>query len=194
MPYLTLRWTFWSALLLYAALVTVGLSRFFVPSYETVPLKGIARSPATTEYTTSGRPATLDELLALEREGQSAVFAERTGIGRRGWFVAAVGHDGDFPISSVTHLAPLDAYLVRTQDGFLALAGRDSDRGNAIRWDADRGYFHEPRRGTTYLLTGQCRSGPCFADLGRYAVDLDGDKVLVDVRNRVIRSRVEPWG
>jgi hypothetical protein len=187
MQTLTLRWALWSILLALCVLVNVGLSRFFVPPYETIPLKSVARYPPIVEEVTYGHVGRMAMSSALMDAEPPAVLL-KTDVGRRGLTRAVAGMVSDFPALSVTHLPSIEVYLVRTTDGFVALWGRDSDWRYETFWDPRLRRFVEPRRGTAFTMTGECWTGPCFHDLGRYAVEVDDERVVIDLGARLVHK------
>lgn len=184
MPYLTLRWALWGAVFAYAALGMVGLSRFMLPPFESIPLASIARSPSVVEVASDQGRITV----AAESADRTGIYQERR-AGRQGLSRAVAGTVGDFPAGSVTYLSNIGVYLVHSSEGFVALWNRDSDRGYAVRWDPQSRLFVEPREGMRFSSTGRCDSGPCFHDLGRYAVETVDNTVVVDLQARYLRPR-----
>ena len=189
MQTLVLRWTLWGSILAYTALGLVGLSQFLTPPFESVPLASITRSPPVTEYRRAHRPFINAEYLPLDREAQAVVYREKPWIGRRGWFVAEAGNVDEFPTPSVTYLSQINVYLVRTQAGFTALWGRESGWERRIKWVATPGFFMDTLQSHIYTLTGRCLTGPCFDDIGQYAVKIDGNEVTIDVHTRRVQAR-----
>ena len=121
---------------------------------------------------------------AFEAASPVADYRQKT-AGRRGLAHAVAGRVSDFPVPSVTYLSNIEVYLVRTSTGFVALWSRDHDQEYRTAWTPERGVFLEPRRGAAYTMTGRCLHGPCSYDLGRYATDVDGDLVVIDLRVRL---------
>jgi len=186
MHHLAYRWTIWSSVLLLSALLTVGSLCFLMPPEASIPLISVARSPSLREVAGLRDPVPVAELADLVDPTRPAVYREMI-AGRRDVTRAVAGHVAAFPVPSLTYLSNVDVYLVRTTAGFSALWSRDPDRRYRTRWDASRQRFVEPNEGVIFSLTGRCLSGPCFGDLGRYTVEVDGDTVLVDLRVRVIQ-------
>lgn len=111
---------------------------------------------------------------------------QRKTVTQGGYAIAVAGSESNFPVPSVTYLPEIDVYLVRTLAGYGAFYGRESRYGRPITWDASRSRFHDSREASQFTMLGRCMFGPCFGDLSRYAVRIQGDKVLIDLGTRYI--------
>lgn len=184
----SLRWSFWFTVLLFVCLTTGGTWRFLGPPASKVPLESLTRTPPHTEEIPDSDPMRLASRAESLRPLGPIPFQRKT-VGRVGFATAVAGSEHEFPEPSVTYLPDIQVYVVRTRTGFGAFVGRDEhwlDR--PIEWDPRLSQFEEPRRGYGFTMFGSCLYGPCFYDLSRYAVRVEGGKVLIDLGTRYVDS------
>ncbi len=89
--------------------------------------------------------------------------------------------------------APLGMWLVRDEfDDVLALFSRDPHLGCSVDFDVLGGSlpegpgFRGPCTGSAFLLDGSRVFGPAPRDLDRFATELDGDIVRIDVTQAIL--------
>jgi cytochrome b6-f complex iron-sulfur subunit len=89
-------------------------------------------------------------------------------------------------------------YLVHIPPGLLALYWKCKHLGCTVPWKPDEefqgevGVFHCPCHGSIYLRTGQNVAGPAPAPLDLMAIEVAGQKIIVDTGKITTRTRYEP--
>lgn len=90
------------------------------------------------------------------------------------------GKISEFPAGSVTYFREGRFYLVRLQDGFLALYRRCTHLGCVAPWNEVEGVFNCPCHSAVFTRQGTVISGPAPRPLDLFPVDIRGDEIYVD--------------
>jgi cytochrome b6-f complex iron-sulfur subunit len=108
------------------------------------------------------------------------------------------GAPEDYRVGDVRYFAEGKFYLVRLDEGFLALSQKCPHLGCTVPWKADleehgtRGLFKCPCHSSTYLPNGQIVAGPAKRPMDTMAIRLQGGKLLVDTAAITRRERWSP--
>jgi len=104
----------------------------------------------------------------------------------------------DYPEGSVTVVREGKFYLSHVPDGMLALYWKCAHLGCTVPWkeneefEGNKGIFRCPCHGSIYLRTGQNVAGPAPRPLDVMAIELEGNKIIVDTKRITKRVRYEP--
>ena len=106
----------------------------------------------------------------------------------------ACGRIEDFAVGSVTHFEPGQFFLVRREEGFLALSHWCTHMNGVLRWRPEHWSFYCPFHAATYdrkgLFTGHQKGYP---PLRLHPVEIGADgAVLVDTDRLIQRRDFEP--
>jgi hypothetical protein len=105
----------------------------------------------------------------------------------------SAGQVTDFPVPSVTYLANLNVFLVRTSAGFTALVDEDLHLLHRTAWNTEWQRFISPSHGEMYTWLGRCMQGPCPRGLDRFAVSTNGNIVAIDISVRLMQPLESRW-
>lgn len=121
-----------------------------------------------------------------------ASFWPRKVAGFGGKVVA--GKVNDFKVGSVTKVAEGKFYLVRLEEGFLALYWKCTHLGCTVPWSPpeDPGKFHCPCHSSIFDITGQKLAGPAPRSMDLMAVEIVDGKVVVDTGKIIQRLDYDP--
>ena len=152
--------------------------------------------------------ATRRRLLAWSGWGTIALVGLQAAVAGLAYFwprrVAPVGirvtagAPEDYRVGDVRYFAEGKFYLVRLDEGFLALSQKCPHLGCTVPWKADleehgtRGLFKCPCHSSTYLPNGQIVAGPAKRPMDTMAIRLQGGKLLVDTAAITRRERWSP--
>src|SRR5206468_8686132 len=108
---------------------------------------------------------------------------------RRGKVVA--GRIDEFPLGSVTRIAPAQCYLVHLTDGFLALSQVCTHMQFTIMYQPEHYRFFCPRHRYRFGRTGAClprggRSG--VPPLHTYPIEFVDDQIVIDTDTSIARA------
>lgn len=98
----------------------------------------------------------------------------------------------EFAINSVNRILTGRFYVVRTEDGLLALWQRCPHLGCAVPWDEKEGLFHCPCHGSLFNEVGEVIGGPSPRPLDRFPVTIRSGEVWVDTGEPMERQRFDP--
>jgi cytochrome b6-f complex iron-sulfur subunit len=101
------------------------------------------------------------------------------------------GKVDEFPIGSVNRVLSGRFYLVRNQDGFLALWQRCTHLGCTIPWDEAEDQFHCPCHGSLFNVVGEVTGGPAPRPMDFFPVIIRSGEVWVDTSQPTERSRYD---
>ncbi|HEX2036759.1 MAG TPA: ubiquinol-cytochrome c reductase iron-sulfur subunit [Chloroflexota bacterium] len=115
--------------------------------------------------------------------------------------VVRAGSPNDYQVGDVRYFVDGRFYLVRLQEGFLALLQKCPHLGCTVPWRPDltwttedgqvvTGIFECPCHGSTYLRDGQVVKGPAPRSMDQMPVRLEDGILLVDTA--VIRKSIPP--
>jgi cytochrome b6-f complex iron-sulfur subunit len=138
-------------------------------------------------------------VLALQATIAFIFFFWPRKLGTFGSIVAA-GAPGDYQVNDVKYFVDGKFYLVRLQEGFMALYQKCVHLGCTVPWRPEfewpyegqviRGLFRCPCHGSTYLRNGQIIFGPAPRPLDYMQISLQDGRLLVNTG--AIRKR-EQW-
>jgi cytochrome b6-f complex iron-sulfur subunit len=101
------------------------------------------------------------------------------------------GRVAEFAIGSVNRVLAGRFYLVRTEDGLLALWQRCTHLGCSVPWVEEEGQFHCPCHGSLYNRMGEVIGGPAPRPLDIFPITIRGGEVWVDTGKPIQRSHFE---
>ncbi len=127
--------------------------------------------------------------------GQAAValvnfIKPRTSGGFGGQVVA--GKLAEFAVNSVNRISAGRFYLVRDENGVLALWQKCTHLGCAVPWVEAEGQFHCPCHGSLYNRHGEVTGGPAPRPLDRFPVSINNGDVVVDTSKPIERTKFDP--
>lgn len=102
------------------------------------------------------------------------------------------GKVDEFPIGSVNRILSGRFYLVRNEDGFLALWQRCTHLGCAIPWVETENQFHCPCHGSLFNTVGEVTGGPAPRPMDYFPVIVRSGEVWVDTSKPTERSQYNP--
>ncbi|RME75614.1 MAG: Rieske (2Fe-2S) protein [Chloroflexi bacterium] len=102
------------------------------------------------------------------------------------------GRVDDFEIGSVSYFRQSRFYLIRLEDGFLALYRKCTHLGCVVPWDENAGNFNCPCHSSLFNQVGEVLSGPAPRPLDLFPVEIRGDEVYVDTGVVIQRDRFDP--
>lgn len=137
--------------------------------------------------------AWLSSLLVLA--GQSLLtllnFIKPVSTGGFGGMVYA-GKVEEFGINSVNRVLSGRFYLVRNEEGLLALWQRCTHLGCAVPWEEEKAQFHCPCHGSLFNELGEVVGGPAPRPLDIFPVTVRQGEVWVDTSQPIERSQYDP--
>ncbi len=98
----------------------------------------------------------------------------------------------EFPVGAITHVLAGRFYILRREDGLLAMWHRCTHLGCAVPWVDDEDRFHCPCHGSIYSKVGEVISGPAPRPLDLFPVTVKDGEVWVDTGNPIQRDRFDP--
>ena len=130
----------------------------------------------------------LGALALLEVGGASLMFMKPRKLeGEFGGLVEA-GPVDSFPLGSVVEYPDGRFFLIRSAEGgFLAVYRRCTHLGCTVSWEPDQNQFFCPCHASSFDMVGDVENPPAPRALDTFAVELDGEQVIVDtsrVQNR----------
>ncbi|OGV72920.1 MAG: hypothetical protein A3K19_20845 [Lentisphaerae bacterium RIFOXYB12_FULL_65_16] len=132
-------------------------------------------------------------LLALIGQSVAAMFhyiRPRATIGFGGKVLA--GRVEEFAVGRVNRVLAGQFYIVRGEDGFLALWQKCTHLGCAIPWVEEEDLFHCPCHGSTFNRNGEVLSGPAPCPMDTFPVKISNGEVWVDTSRPSQRRRYDP--
>ena len=102
------------------------------------------------------------------------------------------GKVDEFPIGSVTHILSGRFYLVRLEEGFLALWQKCTHLGCAVPYSDEEGQFHCPCHGSLFDNVGVVTGGPAPRPMDYFPVIVKSGEVWVDTSKPTERYAFEP--
>ena len=97
----------------------------------------------------------------------------------------------EFAIHSVNHIMAGRFYVVRTEDGVLALWQKCTHLGCAVPWVEEENQFHCPCHGSLFNEVGEVIGGPAPRPLDIFPVTIKGGEVWVDTSKPSERSHFD---
>lgn len=102
------------------------------------------------------------------------------------------GKVDEFPVGSVNRVLAGRFYLVRTEQGFLALWQKCTHLGCSVPWVEEEGKFHCPCHGSLFNSVGEVIGGPAPRPMDTFPVIIKDGEVWVDTGKPTQRSRFDP--
>lgn len=124
-------------------------------------------------------------ILALVR------FIKPVSTGGFGGMVYA-GKVNEFEIGGVYRIMAGRFYIVRNEDGFLAMWQRCPHLGCAVPYAVDEGHFHCPCHGSLFDLVGEVDGGPAPRPLDLFPITIQNGEVWVDTSQPIERTHFDP--
>ena len=135
----------------------------------------------------------LAALAALEAAGVTFLYLQSQAATTEFVGVVQAGVLDDFPPGSVTEFTGSGFYLIRAHDGgFLALCRRCPHLGCIVNWEHNANAFYCPCHASHFDSLGNFQNPPVSRALDRFAVEIDGDEVLVDTSRLTRRQQFDP--
>jgi cytochrome b6-f complex iron-sulfur subunit len=110
----------------------------------------------------------------------------------------SVGAPSDFKVGDVKYFVDGKFYLVRLDEGFMALYQKCPHVGCTVPWRPDftfegtQGWFRCPCHGSTYNRTGQIVFGPAPRPMDYMKITNEGGKLSVDTGSIKRRDKWDP--
>lgn len=98
----------------------------------------------------------------------------------------------EFTINTVNRISAGRFFLVRGENGLLALWQRCTHLGCAVPWVEAEGQFHCPCHGSVYDRNGEVTGGPAPRPLDTFPVAVKDGEIWVDTSKPIERSKFDP--
>lgn len=98
----------------------------------------------------------------------------------------------EFAINSVNRVLKGRFYIVRTEDGLLALWQKCTHLGCAVPWVEAENQFHCPCHGSLFNRVGEVIGGPAPRPLDIFPITIKSGEVWVDTSKPIQRTRFDP--
>lgn len=102
------------------------------------------------------------------------------------------GQIDEFEIGSLNHILAGRFYVLRTEDGLLALWHRCTHLGCTVPWKEDEEQFHCPCHGSLFNKVGEVTGGPAPRPLDIFPVTVSNREIWVDTGSPMQRTRFDP--
>lgn len=127
--------------------------------------------------------------------GQSVVailnYLKPVATGGFGGLVYA-GKVEEFAINSVNRILAGRFFIVRTEEGLLALWQKCTHLGCAVPWVEEEKQFHCPCHGSLFNEKGEVIGGPAPRPLDTFPITIKSGEVWVDTGKPTERSKFDP--
>ena len=129
-------------------------------------------------------------LLAFTVQAGSALIGFLTPELEPGAFGTKVraGEVNEFEVGSVNFFRQGRFFLVRLDEGFLALYRKCPHLGCAVPWDESLGKFNCPCHSSLFNTKGEVLSGPAPRPMDYFPVEVKGGEVFVDTGRLMTRQ------
>jgi cytochrome b6-f complex iron-sulfur subunit len=111
------------------------------------------------------------------------VAPDRGGAGAR----VSCGRAEDYKPGEVRLIPEVHLYVIRRDEGFLALSQRCTHLGCLVPWDEERRAFHCPCHGGGFDEKGLVTAGPPPRPLDVVALEIDNGELIADTGNTKTR-------
>lgn len=98
------------------------------------------------------------------------------------------GRVDEFQVGSVSFVRTGRFFLVRLDEGFLALSQTCTHLGCSVPWVAEEGQFKCPCHGSVFTTVGEVVGGPAPRPLDTFPVEIVSGEVFVDTGQRTQRA------
>ena len=102
------------------------------------------------------------------------------------------GGVNDFEVGSVSYFRESRFYLVRLEEGFLALYRKCPHLGCVVPWIEEDGIFNCPCHSSLFTKVGDLISGPAPRPMDMFPVEIREGEVYVDTGQVIERSEFDP--
>jgi len=133
-------------------------------------------------------------IIALLGQAGAGLLKFMTPILEEGAFGTEVraGRVNEFEVGSVSYFRESRFYLIRLEEGFLALYRKCTHLGCVVPWEEENGAFNCPCHSTFFTVEGVVKSGPAPRPLDMFQIEIRGDEIFVDTGNLQTRQEFEP--
>lgn len=110
----------------------------------------------------------------------------------------SVGNPADYKVGDVKYIVDGKFYLVRLQEGFMALYQKCPHLGCTVPWKPEfelqghHGLFRCPCHGSTYLPNGQIIFGPAPRPMDYMAISVESGRLVVNTGSIKKRENWDP--
>jgi cytochrome b6-f complex iron-sulfur subunit len=101
------------------------------------------------------------------------------------------GNVNEFAVGSVAYFREARFYLVRLDEGYLALYRKCTHLSCVVPWVEAEGRFNCPCHSSIFNRQGEVLSGPAPRPLDFFPVEVEGDDLYVDTGTIIQRARFE---
>jgi cytochrome b6-f complex iron-sulfur subunit len=102
------------------------------------------------------------------------------------------GKVNEFEVGSVSRILAGRFYVVRVEEGFLAMWQRCTHLGCAVPYAQAEGHFHCPCHGSLFSLVGEVQGGPAPRPLDLFPITIQNGEVWVDTSKPIERAHFDP--
>ncbi len=102
------------------------------------------------------------------------------------------GNVDDFEVGTVTYILSGRFYIIRNQDGLLAIWQKCTHLGCAVPWAESEDQFHCPCHGSMFTPEGVVTAGPAPRPMDIFPLEIRDGEVWVDTSKPTQRSAYEP--
>jgi cytochrome b6-f complex iron-sulfur subunit len=106
--------------------------------------------------------------------------------------VVRAGRVNEFDVGSVSYFRQSRFYLVRLQEGFLAMYRKCPHLGCVVPWNEEEGNFNCPCHTSLFTTEGEVISGPAPRPMDIFPIEMRGDEIFVDTGQVIERDEFDP--
>ncbi len=103
--------------------------------------------------------------------------------------VVELGNVRDYKVGDVKYFPEARLYVVRLEDGFMALYRKCTHLGCTVPWRPEKELFICPCHGSVYLRNGKRIAGPAPRPLDYFPLEIKEDGTLVADTSVILRRR-----
>lgn len=132
-------------------------------------------------------------LLAFTAQATGALIKFMTPELEAGAFGTKVraGELNEFEVGSISYFRESRFFLVRLEEGFLALYRKCPHLGCVVPWDEELNKFNCPCHSSLFNTKGEVLSGPAPRPLDYFPVEVKGGEVFVDTGRLMTRQKFD---
>jgi len=102
------------------------------------------------------------------------------------------GRVEEFAVGSVNRILSGRFFLVRNEDGLLALWQKCTHLGCSVPWDEEHQQFHCPCHGSIFNEVGEITGGPAPRPMDTFPITIRSGEIWVDTGKPTQRNRFDP--
>lgn len=102
------------------------------------------------------------------------------------------GQIDEFQVGSVNHILAGRFFIVRTDNGIIALWHKCTHLGCSVPWAQDENQFHCPCHGSLFNRVGEVTGGPAPRPLDMFPVTITDGEIWVDTGKPIQRTNFDP--